>query len=229
MVAVSVAHIGDQVRETFALGETRIDYERLMSLPDQCKAYLDKEFRGKDLEKTLEMFRGKGKIIDYSMESRDLYEACKLPDEVWRTKSGHCFELSMFLTACLRYLGYEAQYCEAFPLKINGQVSDHACVRIKTGNDYIFIDPGRGIYDAKYGRENLENIKPLSERETVGCHYINCALMVISELSHLKITAYWVKLGLEYYPGSKRAKLVVMADQNIQSSECPLSEGTKPY
>ncbi|MCL5430117.1 MAG: transglutaminase-like domain-containing protein, partial [Candidatus Marsarchaeota archaeon] len=146
--------------------------------------------------------------------------AIKLPAEVWKTKSGHCFELTLFLVAALRSVGVNAKYCEMFPFKNKGETWDHACVVYKTNGKHVLIDPARRIYDAKYAKADY---KVLNDRQMLGNYYVNCAAMSnpwwdktkIKRLSHkrkLQLSRKaidYAKLGLKYYPGSKRAKYLM--------------------
>ena len=136
------------------------------------------------------------------MNSYNKYLQSKTPTKVWQTKSGHCFELSLFLLACLKHLRFDAYYSEMPEFK----QYDHACILVKLNGKAIFIDLGRKIFDAKY-----EGYNKLNETQTIGNYYINCASMFYPSISHkkkiskiklmqlCKKTIKYAKKGLKYY------------------------------
>lgn len=103
----------------------------------------------KDCEKTLlsidknnlyyNLYKYLRKTIFYGLKTYEKSKKIKSPKEVWKTKRGHCFELSYFLVACLAFLKKEYKlkvkifYLEQPYLILNGKWWDHASVLIKSG------------------------------------------------------------------------------------------------
>ncbi|MDD4984045.1 MAG: hypothetical protein PHH82_04395 [Candidatus ainarchaeum sp.] len=195
------------------------NFDTLIKLPIPCKKILSKEITEKNiknLKKLFELTKANGKLgLKYSMKSYDTYSNCKLPTVVWKTKSGHCFELSLFLLACLKYLGFNAYYYE-MP---NFKKWDHACVLIKVNGKSISVDLGRKIFNAKYKGYNR-----LTKKQTLGNYFINCAHMLYpwkckskklskkDNITQRQKAIKFAKLGLKYYPNSKRGKIILTGD-----------------
>jgi len=89
-------------------------FDKLIALPKSCKKTLSKEIIGKDinaLKKLFNLVKPNGKLkFKYNMNSYNKYLQSKTPTKVWQTKSWHCFELSLFLLACLKHLRFDAYY-----------------------------------------------------------------------------------------------------------------------
>ena len=194
--------------------------KQLLRLPWDCKRFLNRfKQKPKSLELLKEVFdslKVDGRLkLRYSLDTLNNFQKVKLPKEVWQTKSGHCYELSLFLLACLRYLNFEAYYCE-MP---NFKYGDHACVLVKINQRTVLLDPARGIFNPRY-----KNYRILNEKELVGNYYINCAFMFypwewnkkrltkeekrrLTRLSKRSIR--YARLGLKYYPDSERGKDII--------------------
>ncbi len=194
-----------------------MNYKQLIRLPKDCKKFLN-QFKQKQksaelLKEVFDFLKVGGKLkIKYSLETSNNFQKVKLPTEVWKTKSGHCYELSLFLLACLKYLNFKAYYCE-MP---NFKYGDHACVLVKMNRKNIFLDPSRKIFNAKY-----KNYQILNEKELVGNYYINCAFMfypwewtkkkltIKEKIKLSKKSIRYAKLGLKYYSNSKRGREII--------------------
>ncbi len=87
---------------------------------------------------------------------------------------------------------------------------------MKVNRKNLLLDPSRKIFNAKY-----KNYQTLNERELVGNYYINCAfmfypwewtkkkLMIKEKIKLSKKSIRYAKLGLKYYPNSKRGKEII--------------------
>ncbi len=198
-------------------------FNQLIKLPEACKKLLSKEIEEKNigsLKKLFDLVKIDGKLeIRYSLATSKNFQYSKLPTQVWKEKSGHCYELSLFLLACLKHLNFEAYYCE-MP---NFKYGDHSCVGVKLKKDFILLDPARNKFKARY-----KIYRKLNEIQTIGNYYVNCAFMFYPEFGTKKITEkermklskksiHYAKLGLRYDSKSKRANEII--ELNLKSLE----------
>lgn len=201
-----------------------MQYKTLLQLPKKVKQILDKKIKTHDLNALKAIFNmvkaGGSFGFNYSMDSSYNYSNSKLPKELWKPKSGHCFELAYFLLACLKYKGFNAQYCEA-----DLKEGDHASVRVKINRKYLYLDPAWAIF-IKH-----KKIRPLNDNQLIGNHYINCASMFYhwnvplkqkiplkKQIFFSKKSIKYAKLGLKYDKNSKRAKTLIKLNQNFLDS-----------
>ncbi len=194
-----------------------MQFTELIKLPKDCQKIISKfkKKNNKNLKGLFDLVKRNGKLnIKYSMASFKNMEPSKLPKEVWKTKSGHCYELSLFLLACLNFLNFNAYYCE-MP---NFQKGDHACVAVRLNKKLKLLDPGRAIFAARY-----KKYRKLNEKQTIGNYYVNCAFMFYpgwnskrmskKEKTRLsKKSIKYAKWGLQYDPKSTRGKEIVKAN-----------------
>jgi len=182
----------------------------LVCLPLNCKKFLNK-FKKKPkkvetLKEFYETFKVNGKLkFKYSSETSDKYLKVKTPFKVWKTKSGHRYEISLFAYACLKYIGFNIYYCEMPYFKYG----DHAFVLVKLKNKTIKLDLTRKKgFNPKYRKYFI--LKTF--KEIIGSYYFNCAYNVLPWEDDTKklIEAYeYCKLGLKYRPNSDRGKLIL--------------------
>ncbi len=189
-------------------------FNELIKLPGECKKLISNEVKEKDigsLKKLFDLVKRNGKLkIRYSLATSNNFQYSKLPTQVWKDKSGHCYELSIFLLACLKHLKFEAYYCEMPDFKYG----DHSCIGVKLNGKFILLDPARKIFNAKY-----KKYKKLNKKQMVGNYYINCAFMFypewmkkVSKKEKIKLakkSIHYAKLGLKYDTKSKRAKSII--------------------
>ncbi len=184
-------------------------FNELICLPLDCKNFLNKyKKRKKDLDLLKELynlFRVNGKLrFKYSLETSDKYLKMKTPFKVWKTKSGHCYELSWFLYSVLRYVGFEVYYCELPDFKFG----DHAFVLVKLNNKEVKLDVSRSK-NSGFNPKYRKYIKLETKRHMIGNYYINCAFNVYpweDRKDKLIESLKYVKLGLRYYLNSIRGE-----------------------
>lgn len=192
-----------------------MDFKQLIRLPKECKSLLAKEIKKNDLESLKKLFnlvkRGGDLGMRYSMGTVKSFQKSKLPKQVWEDRSGHCYELSLFLLACLKYLEFDAYYCE-MPDFNN---KDHSCVGVKLNKEFILLDPARSRFNIRYKKYRI-----LNKRKTVGNYYVNCSFMFYPNWTKKKInkkekiklskkSLRYARLGLKYDPKSKRAERMI--------------------
>ena len=185
-------------------------FNELICLPLDCKKFLNK-FKKKPknietLKELYELFKVNGKLkFKYSSETSDKYLKMKTPFKVWKTKSGHCYEISLFAYACLRYIGFNVHYCELPYFKYG----DHTFVLVKFKNKTIKLDLTRKKgFNPKYRRYFV--LKTF--REIIGSYYISCAYTTYpweNRKDKLIESLKYARLGLKYYPNSIRGKRIL--------------------
>lgn len=199
-----------------------MNYENLINLPEECKRIISKEIVNhniRSLKKLFDLIKVNGKLkMKYSLASSKNFQPSKLPTQVWEDKSGHCYELCLFLLACLKHLRFDAYYCEMPDFKYG----DHSCIGVKLNGKFILLDPARKIFNAKY-----KKYKKLNKKQMVGNYYINCAFMFypcewnkkkINEKEKIKLSKKsikYAKLGLKYDFKSKRAKSIIHMNERF--------------
>ncbi len=182
-----------------------MNFQKFISLPDSCKKEILK-IEKEDLIKNL--YNYLSKKLKYNAKTAKSGSILKIPKEVWNTKSGHCFELSYFLIACLYFLKKEYKlkmdifYLEQPFLVINKKKYDHASVLIESGEKKIIIDLGRRIFGARYKKYNK-----IEGEKILGNYYIDSALSVYNKSSK-KAKEILIK-GLRLHPKSKRGNLLL--------------------
>ena len=189
-------------------------FNELIKLPEECKKLIFNEIKEKNigsLKKLFDLVKRNGKLgIKYSLATSNNFQPSKLPTQVWKDKSGHCYELCLFLLTCLKHLKFEAYYCEMPDFKYG----DHSCVGVKLQKNFILLDPARDKFKARY-----KKYRKLNEIQTIGNYYVNCAFMFypewgrrVSKKEKIKLakkSIRYAKLGLKYDSKSKRAKDII--------------------
>ena len=203
------------------------DYDKVTWLPNSCKTFLARSSAGSTDRETIrklfeKLFVEEKPKVRYSLESFEQNKPVKTPSEVWKNGRGHCFESSLFWVACLKYLGIRAWYCELWPWRHYGKIWDHSCVKANINGKTLLMDPGRGIFSARF-----KKYRQLNRRQTLGNYYINCALMVdplnLASPSNAKMSVRrkvqlskemvaYARIGLAYNPGSFARIKIPFAD-----------------